>query len=170
MSCPEFPVHRPGVWLVDSCLLTGCSHSNLLRTLIPSRNSILKTLCQPYHLQKVPALLGVWVSTYEFRGVADMQSIKGSVIWQAVIWTTGPKCAHIPGGLAGFLEKAGYHWAPVHVVCGYFHLASPVEWSDFLPGSSGLKRAGFRRPAVGAAVLFSAPCVPLVKQSQACPG
>ena len=99
-----------------------------------------------------------------------MLFIKGSVIWQAVIWTTGPKSAHIPGGLAGFLEKAEYHWAPVHVVCGYFHLASPVEWSDFLPGSSGIKRAGFRRPEVGAAGLFSAPCVPLVKQSQACPG
>lgn len=68
------------------------------------------------------------------------------------------------------MEKAGYHWAPVHVICGHFHLASPVEWSDFLPGSSGIKRAGFRRPAVGAVVLFSAPHVPLVKQSQACPG
>ena len=38
--------------------------------------SSLKTLCQPYHLQKAPALLGVWVSTYEFWGVVDMLFIK----------------------------------------------------------------------------------------------
>ena len=101
-----------------------------------------------------------------------MQSIKGLVIWQAIAldYRAQNGSAHIPGGLAGCLEKAGYHWAPVHVVCGYFHLASPVEWSDFLPGSSGLKKDGFRRPEVVAAVLFSALCVPLVKQSQACPG
>ena len=41
---------------------------------------------------------------------------------------------------------------PVHVVGGYFHLASPVEWSDFSPGSSGIKKDGFRRPEVVAAV------------------